>query len=262
MTIIYAGCGIDRSGQLNQRRVKFKMKSLKDICGWVIVLTVAVLVLSSVSPAQNKNAKERAAAGKTAAEATAALNDLMQIPAKSIPEGLLKKAKAIGVFPGVVKAAFVFGGRGGKGLISRRLKSGWSAPAFFKFGGGSVGFQIGASSTDIVMLFMTDDSLKYLLADKFEIGGEASVAAGPVGRTTSAMTDAQLQAGILSYSRSKGVFAGVSISGAVINPDDKINQILYSFKAKEMLTGDNKVAISSIPDETKPFQQAVTRHAK
>lgn len=238
------------------------MKSLKNICSSVLLLTVAIFALSSVSPAQNKNVKERAAAAKTAAKATEALNELMQIPAKSIPEGLLKKAKAIGVFPDVVKAAFVFGGRGGKGLISRRLKSGWSAPAFFNFGGGSVGFQIGASSTDIVMLFMTDDSLKYLLEDKFEIGGEASAAAGPVGRTTSAMTDAQLQAGILSYSRSKGLFAGVSISGAVINPDDKINQILYSFKAKEMLTGENKVAISSIPVETKPFQQAVTRHAK
>ena len=131
----------------------------------------------------------------------------------------------------------------------------------FNMGGGSFGAQIGASSTDYVMLFMTDDSLASLLQDKFEIGGEASVAAGPVGRTAKASTDAQLKAGILSYSRSKGLFAGVSLTGAVISPDNDANRALYSLTAKEILTGANKVPIASIPPATKNFQEAVTRHA-
>jgi lipid-binding SYLF domain-containing protein len=109
------------------------------------------------------------------------------------------------------------------------------------------------------MLFMTDDSLRKLLQDKVELGGEISVAGGPVGRTAKATTDAQLQAGILSYSRSKGLFAGVSLTGAVISPDDDVNQALYSLNARDILTGANKVAISQIPPATKNFQEALTR---
>ena len=212
--------------------------------------------------AQNSKDKEIKNAAKTASKATAALDELMKIPANSIPESLLKDAKAIAVFPNVIKAAFGLGGSGGKGLISRRTKSGWSAPAVFKLASGSAGFQIGASSTDFVMLFMTDGSLKNLLEDKFEIGGEASAAAGPVGRTAKASTDAQLKAAILSYSRSKGIFAGISLTGAVISPDNDANQALYSFNAKELLTGENKVSLDSIPPATKMFQETVTRHAK
>ncbi len=119
---------------------------------------------------------------------------------------MLDKAEAIAVFPGVVKAAFIVGGTGGQGVISRRVAGGWSAPAFFNLGGGSFGVQIGAEKTDYVMLIMNDDGLKGLLEDKFEIGGEASIAAGPVGRTASASSNVTLDAGILSYSRSKGVF--------------------------------------------------------
>jgi lipid-binding SYLF domain-containing protein len=238
------------------------MNYIKPVLGWTLIMLVALCVSTTNAAAQNKDAKVRAEAAKTAGDATTALNELMKIPAKSIPESLLKKAKAIAVFPNVIKAAFIIGGRGGKGLISRRVKGGWSAPAMFTIGGGSVGFQIGASSTDVVMLFMTDESLNSLLLDKFEIGGEAAAAAGPVGRTARATTDALLQAAILSYSRSKGVFAGVSISGAVISPDNNENQALYSLDAKELLTGENKVAIASIPSETKQFQKAVTRHAK
>jgi lipid-binding SYLF domain-containing protein len=181
---------------------------------------------------------------------------------KSIPRDLLDRAKAVAVFPSVLKAAFIIGGNGGKGLISRRLPSGWSAPTFFKIGGGSLGFQIGASSTDVIMLFMTVDSLKNLLEDKFELGAEASAAAGPIGRTAKATTDAQLQAAILSYSRSKGLFAGISLSGAVISADNDANQAVYSLDAKDLLTGANKVAITDIPPATKNFQEALTRHAR
>ena len=227
-----------------------------------LLATVLIAAGLMTANAQNSKEKEIKNAGKTSSKATKALNELMNIPANSIPEGLLKDAKAIAVFPNVLKAAFGLGGSGGKGLISRRTKDGWSAPAVFKLASGSVGFQIGASSTDIVLLFMTDGSLKNLLEDRFEIGAEASAAAGPVGRTAKASTDAQLQAAILSYSRSKGLFAGVSLNGAVISPDNDANQALYAFNAKEILTGENKIPIASIPSATKNFQQAVTRHAK
>ncbi|HJS52781.1 MAG TPA: lipid-binding SYLF domain-containing protein [Pyrinomonadaceae bacterium] len=216
-----------------------------------------LLILASGSYAQNKEIRD---AAKTADKATKALNEVMAIPADAIPEALIKRAHAVAVFPDVIKAAFLVGGSGGKGLITRRLGNSWSAPAMFNMGGGSFGAQIGASSTDYVMLFMTEDSLQSLLQDKFEIGGEASVAAGPVGRTAKASTDAQLKAAILSYSRSKGLFAGVSLSGAVISPDNDANRALYSLTAKEILTGANKVPIASIPAATKGFQEAVTRH--
>jgi lipid-binding SYLF domain-containing protein len=222
----------------------------------ILVLTISASTIGVF--AQNKEVRD---AQKTADKATKALNEVMAIPAQAIPEGLIKRAKAVAVFPGVLKAAFGIGGSGGKGLITRRVGNGWSAPAVFKLGGGSFGAQIGASSTDYVMLFMTDDSLKSLLEDKFEIGGELSVAAGPVGRTAKASTDAQLKAGILSYSRSKGLFAGASLSGAVVNPDNDANRALYSLTAKEILTGPDKVPVSSIPPATRGFQEAVTRHA-
>jgi lipid-binding SYLF domain-containing protein len=225
---------------------------------WSGVLVFLMLTFSAGLYAQNKEVRD---AAKTAGKATKALNEVMAIPADAIPEGLIKRAKAVAVFPDVLKAAFLVGGSGGKGLITRRVGDGWSAPAMFNMGGGSFGAQIGASSTDYVMLFMTDDSLASLLQDKFEIGGEASVAAGPVGRTAKASTDAQLKAAILSYSRSKGLFAGVSLSGAVISPDNDANRALYSLTAKEILTGANKVPIGSIPPATKGFQEAVSRHA-
>lgn len=221
-----------------------------------------ILLLAFAVVAQNDDRKEISRAAKTAQKATKSLDEIMTIRDRSIPADLLKKAKAVAVFPNVLKGAFIIGGQGGKGVITRRTAAGWGAPAFFKLGGASIGFQIGGSSTDVVMLFMSDDSLKNLLEDRFEIGGEASAAAGPVGRTAKAATDAQLQAQILSYSRSKGLFAGISLSGAVISPDDDANRAIYSFTAKELLTGGNKVAVSAIPPATKPFQQAVTRYAK
>ncbi len=222
-----------------------------------VVSVLLIITFSAASYAQNKEIRD---AAKTADKATKALNEVMAIPANAIPETLIRNAKAVAVFPDVLKAAFLVGGSGGKGIVTRRVGNGWSAPAMFKMGGGSFGAQIGASSTDYVMLFMTDDSLASLLQDKFEIGGEASVAAGPIGRTAKASTDAQLKAAILSYSRSKGLFAGVSLSGAVISPDNDANQALYSLTAKDILTGADKVPVTAVPAATKGFQEAVSRH--
>ena len=229
------------------------------------VLAVAIAILAVTIGAQTtvskKDQKEISDAAKTAQKATKALDEIMTIRERSIPSDLLRKAKAVAVFPNVIKGAFIIGGQGGKGLIIHRIGNGWTAPAMFKLGGGSVGFQIGGSSTDVVMLFMTENSVKNLLEDKFEIGGEASAAAGPIGRTAKASTDAQLQAQILSYSRAKGLFAGISLSGVVISPDNDANRALYGHDARELLQGTVNPPVL-VPPATKPFQQAVARYAR
>src|SRR6267378_79597 len=190
-----------------------------------------VLGLATMAGGQTKNAKKLAEATKEAQKASDVFTEIMNVPDKAIPQGLLDKAEAIAVFPGVIKAGFIIGGRGGRGVISRRLKGGWSAPAFFNLGGGSIGLQIGASKTDFVLLFMNDEAIGGLLKDKFEIGGEGSAVAGPVGRTAAASTDALLRAAIISYSRSKGLFAGLEIKGVVIKPDDDENLAVYGTRA-------------------------------
>jgi lipid-binding SYLF domain-containing protein len=221
-----------------------------------------LLFLSALSFAQKPDQKEISNAAKTSQKATQALDEIMAVNDKAIPTDLLRKAKAVAVFPNVIKGAFIVGGQGGRGLIVQKVGNSWGAPALFKLGGGSIGLQIGGSETDVIMLFMTDNSVKNLLEDKFEIGGEASAAAGPVGRTAKASTDAQLQAQILSYSRSKGLFAGISLSGVVISPDNDANMALYSHTAKDILTGASLQPPVVVPPATKPFQQAVARYSR
>ena len=174
---------------------------------------------------------------------------------------MLDKAEAIAVFPGVVKAAFIFGGKGGQGVISRRLKGGWTEPAFYNIGGGSFGLQIGASKTDYVLLIMNEDGVNNFLKDKFEIGGEAHVAAGPVGREASASTDATLQAGILSYSRSKGAFAGVALKGAAITPDNDLNEAFYGKEAKDILTESNPIKLKQMPAQVQIFPRTLAGYS-
>ncbi|MGO4883875.1 MAG: lipid-binding SYLF domain-containing protein [Bryobacteraceae bacterium] len=167
----------------------------------------------------------------------------MRMPDKGIPRDLLEKAKCVAIIPGEEKAAFIFGGNYGRGLATCRTPRGWSAPMFLAVGGGSVGFQIGGSFTDVVMLFMNDHALQSLLSDKFKIGGDVTVAAGPVGRNAAAGTDLKLAAEILSYSRSKGVFAGASVDGAVVQADHSGDKALYGSDVtnQEILSG--KVAV-------------------
>jgi len=176
-------------------------------------------------------------------DAAKVFDEIMAVPDKSIPKDLLDKAEAIAVFPGVVKAAFIIGGSGGQGVISRRTRGGWSAPAFFKIGGGSFGAQIGAEKIDYVLLIMNEKGLRGLLEDKFEIGGEASIAAGPVGRTATAQTDAQMHADILSWSRSQGLFAGLALEGATLRQDLDDNASIYGKKLenREIVTHKRRV---------------------
>ena len=160
-------------------------------------------------------------------KATQVFQEIMRTPDKGIPRDLLEKAKCIAIIPGEEKLAFIFGGNYGRGLVTCRTAHGWSAPMFLAVGGGSVGFQIGGSFTDVVMLFMNDHALQSLLSDKFKIGGDVTVAAGPVGRQAAADTDVKLNAEILSYSRSKGVFAGASVDGAVVQADHSGDKAMY-----------------------------------
>jgi lipid-binding SYLF domain-containing protein len=188
--------------------------------------------------ATREQAKEQAEGRKQAEKAAKVFREIMSVPDKAIPRELLENAEAVAVFPDVFKAGVILvGGRGGRGVISRRIRGGWSAPAFFKIGGGSFGPQIGASSTDFVLLFMNPGAVKGLLEDKLELGGEVSVAAGPFGRATGASTNATLDAGILTYSRSKGVFVGAELKGVVIDPDDERNEAVYGLAARDLLVG-------------------------
>jgi lipid-binding SYLF domain-containing protein len=169
---------------------------------------------------------------KRLGEAAAALSEVMAAPDKGIPEDLLQKGHCIVIVPDLKTAAFVIGGKYGKGYLSCRNKgaAGWSAPATVRIEGGSVGFQIGASSTDLIMLVMSERGAEKLLESKFTLGAEGSVAAGPVGRTATAQTDAQMHADILSWSRSQGLFAGVALEGATLRQDLDDNATLYGKK--------------------------------
>jgi SH3 domain-containing YSC84-like protein 1 len=169
---------------------------------------------------------------KRLSEATAVFSEIMAAPDSGIPQDLLEKAHCIVIVPGLKTAAFVFGGKYGKGYLLCRNQSGsgWSAPGTVRIEGGSVGFQIGGSQTDLIMLVMTERGADKLLSSKFTLGAEGSVAAGPVGRTATAQTDAQMKADILSWSRSQGLFAGISLQGATLRQDLDDNMTLYGKK--------------------------------
>ena len=225
-------------------------------------LALVLAALASFATAQEKkDAKKLQEATKQSQKAAKVFTEIMNVPENSIPQDLLSRAEAVAVFPDVIKAGFIVGGRGGRGVISRRLNTGWSAPAFFNLGGASIGLQIGASKTDFVLLFMNTEALQGLLKDKFEMGGEGSVAAGPVGRSASASTDAQLKAGILSYSRSKGAFAGLELKGVVINPDNKDNEAVYGMKADDILTGRRKISLARMPAGVRIFPRTLSRYS-
>jgi lipid-binding SYLF domain-containing protein len=191
-------------------------------------------------------------------EAAEVLREIHGVPDKDIPQDLWEKAACVIVVPSLKKAAFVFGGEYGKGLMSCRHNGTWSAPVFMEVGKGSWGLQIGAESIDLVLLVMNERGMQKLLKNKVSLGAEASVAAGPVGRDARAATDAQMQAEILSYSRTQGLFAGINLSGGVIKPDDDDNADLYAtnVSAASIVNGTVKP-----PAVTEPFMKALQRGA-
>ena len=197
------------------------------------------------------------AAGRVESAATV-LNEIMSTPDKGIPEEILGSAKCVAVVPSLIKGGFVVGGAHGRGMATCRLGSGWSAPAPLTTTGGSIGFQIGGQAVDLIMVIMNDRGMNALLTSKFKLGADASVAAGPVGRHAEGSTDWKLRAEVLTYSRARGLFAGISLNGAVIKQDEDATRELYGRMVdfKTILTGSVQT-----PQAAEAFVAAVKKAA-
>jgi SH3 domain-containing YSC84-like protein 1 len=196
-------------------------------------------------------------------ESSKVVEELIKAPDSDVPKELLSKAECVAVIPGLKKAAFGFGGEIGRGAVTCKKDAGkgpFGPPAMISLTGGSFGFQIGGQETDVVMLFMTPDSLKHLLRDNVKLGVDASAAGGPKGRTAAAATNATMRAEILTYSRARGVFAGVSLNGAVLKPDKDANKSVYGrpVEAKELLEQGNV----EIPEPARKFVDSVSQASR
>src|SRR3954452_18014251 len=213
------------------------------------ILMLMVLSLSSLSFAGGKqDSRERLT------NAGAVLTEIMSTPDKGIPQEVIDHASCIAVVPNMVKAAFVFGGKHGRGVVTCRTATGWSAPAFISIGGGSWGLQIGAESVDLVMTIMNEQGTQHMLSNKFQVGGDATAAAGPVGRHASVGTDWKADSQILTYSRAKGLFAGISLIGAVVQQDEDSTKFIY-----HKMIGQKSILSGSVvaPPAAASFMNAV-----
>jgi lipid-binding SYLF domain-containing protein len=201
-----------------------------------IMMTLAVFGLAAMTCAAEQDKQDTT---DRLDKAAAVLHEVMAAPDKGIPEEVMEHAKCVAVVPHMVKGGFVFGAEGGRGVATCRTSNGWSAPAFFAITGGSWGLQIGVEGVDLVMIIQNDEGMKHLLASKFQIGADASAAAGPVGRHASADTDWKMNAEILTYSRAKGIFAGLTLSGAGVRPDEDSMKTVYGPEVtfRSVLTG-------------------------
>jgi SH3 domain-containing YSC84-like protein 1 len=202
------------------------------------VLTL-VMALCGVSFAVDEPSKDSKAVDRVEAAADV-LNEIQSAPDSGIPKEVLGSAECVAVVPSMLKGGFIFGAKYGRGLASCRTPKGWSSPAFFMIEGGSFGFQIGGQAVDLVMLIMNNDGMQHLLSSQFALGADASVAAGPVGRHAEGNTDWRLKAQVLTYSRARGVFAGVSLNGARVNFDKNSTREFYGHMvtSKASLTGE------------------------
>jgi len=213
------------------------------------LVSAALLTVCAVAPTHAEQSKTEVQARLDGATTT--LRDLAATPDKGIPDDVYKNAKCIAVVPRLAKGAFVFGGKHGRGISTCKLPDGtWSAPAFFTISGGSWGLQVGLEDIDLVMMIMTDEGARQLLENKFQVGANASAAAGPVGRHASAETDWKLGTEILTYSRSKGLFAGIDLDGSWIESDSDSTKALYG---KNASTGDLLTGKVPVPSEAKTF---------
>ena len=202
-------------------------------------------------------ASDKPTIDKRLTAATNTLTEIMATPDRAIPDSILKDATCVGVVPGLVKGAFIFGAEYGQGVVTCRTGHGWSAPAFIKMTGGSFGFQIGGSGTDLVLVAVNQKGFQDLLKSKFKIGGDAAAAAGPVGRDTQAATNWKLQSELLTWSRSKGLFAGIDLNGVAVyeNTEDTTSFYGQPHTFDEILKGN------VLPtDEAKPFLQTVAKY--
>jgi lipid-binding SYLF domain-containing protein len=229
---------------------------MKSIFRTVIVLCLTMAVGTIAHAQTPTNLDDEISQSDKAARI---FREIMDTPDKGVPQDLLEKAECVAVFPSVIKAGFILGGRGGRGVASCRTVNGWSSPTYLNLGGGSIGLQIGGQSTDFVLLFMNKSGLNSLLSDEFTLGADASVAAGPVGRQAGASTDLKLNAQILSYSRSRGFFAGLELKGVVIKTDKDDMRDVYGegVTAREVL----KDSTVTVPVAIRAFPTALGRYS-
>ena len=218
--------------------------------GGLIVTILLAVAAPAIAAAPSK------ADSKRVADAATVIRELRSAPDSGIPDSIWDRARCVAVMPGVKKAAFLVGGEFGTGVVSCRTAQGWSAPVFLRLEKGSFGAQIGAESTDVVLLIMNERGMDRLLQDKVTLGADASLAAGPVGRSGTAATDAQLTAEMLSYSRARGLFAGIDLSGGVLRPDDNASRGFYGHAVanRDILHG---TATERIPAAANPFIAAL-----
>src|ERR1700731_2216850 len=223
------------------------------------LLCAAIIALVLISATQVRAEERETTADKRLQNALLAFREVMHEPDKGIPRDLFDKARCIVIIPGVKKAAFIVGGKYGRGFVScRRGPNGrFGSPAAIRVEGGSYGLQIGGSSTDVFMLIMNESGMKKLLSDKFTIGGEAEAAAGPVGREASARTDVMLHAEILSWSRSRGLFAGLSLEGSTLRPDESENEKLYGRKISNQRILEGEIGV---PPASRPLIAELNRY--
>jgi len=223
-----------------------------------VFLLSLLLATAWLLPARARAADKQ---GEKIDAAVKVMQQIMAVPEKGIPPTLLNNAYGIAVIPGVIKAGFIVGGRYGTGILSVREKGGqWSPPSFISLYGGSIGWQIGASSTDIILVFKTARSVEGIMHGKFTLGGDAAVAAGPVGRSAEAATDVQLKAEIYSYSRSRGIFAGISLEGADLKIDESDNAEFYGqagISARDILAG----RVPRTPPTVSKLRKVLTEYA-
>lgn len=211
-----------------------------------VLLAGLLIVLAAPAAAQSEELQRTESAIRV-------LDEIMRAPDHAIPRRMMDEAHAIAVIPSVVKAGLVFGGRHGRGLVSVRSQDGtWSAPSFLTLTGGSVGFQAGVQATDVVLVFRTARGLDSLMHGKFTLGADAAVAAGPVGRTAEAKTDTQFRAEIYSYSRSRGLFAGVALDGSALNVDHRANELVYGAGTTPRMAFEGRVA--DVPSQIVDFR--------
>jgi SH3 domain-containing YSC84-like protein 1 len=214
------------------------------------ILVISVSTLCLAQGARDKEVERVQAAGTV-------IDEIMSAPDKGIPQEILTSARCVAVVPTLLKGGFVLGASYGKGVASCRTTSGWSAPAFFRVEGGSIGLQIGGQAVDLVMVIMNDAGMQQLLASKFKLGADASVSAGPVGRHAEGMTDWKMRAQVLTYSRARGVFAGLTLNGASIRQDKDATRDFYGhmISFKSLLTG-----VTPVPAEAQPFVTALSKN--
>lgn len=224
-----------------------------------LILSVVALVLSAVPLARAQSAE-----AARVNDAATVFSEIMQAPDSGIPGAVIERAEAIAIFPGVVRAGFAVGGQWGRGIISvRDAKTGaWSAPAFLTIAGGSFGAQIGAQSLDLVLVVLDQTGVQRLLGNQFKIGGEASVAAGPIGRAAEASTDIQLRAKILSYSRTRGFFAGVALNGSTLASDRSANARFYGQRlgSRELIAAT--AARTDLPEAVEQLRKVLKLYAR